>query len=472
MPQSFDPVFGNWYTEKQLGSGTDGKAFIIKRTNENNEVERSVLKIIRLSDNRSEGKSFNSIGSEIEERSGNVEDLNSNIKNIVDNIEIIKKYDNGKYFVKYEECETRKSTDSKSELVLIRMEEMRSLSDLLSQFSFTLGETVRLGVSVCRSLIRCRKFGYIYPNLKPENILFDRKGVCKLGDFGSFSRLEPSKTSIAYKRTQYFMAPEFIKTGKINSTVDTYSLGLILYTLINRGRLPFTEPYPQEVAVNSLDKSKENRLAGLDFPEPSIAAGDLSVIIKKACAYNVEDRYLTPNQMLIDLENVLNNKPLSSVGVEYEDIYSVSDPKMLEEKDDIESLKQDYEEEYEKNDSDDDFYEEIEKEPVSLREEIQIPDIAPIDYLSTKPKTKQKPKTKTRVRIPSTLTQIPAAKSKKPNEFFENKKLLIFIAVAIVILLLFIISLKIRFSADDPMIVSQQAAVITAQFERLILYGI
>ena len=193
--------------------------FSIYKEKFNGEREYSVLKIIRLGDNRSERKHF---ASDDKSFSNEDEYFDYLIKKITENIDKVKNSDASKYIVKYEDIEFRRASDGKGRLILLKLEEMRSLSELLKDFSFTLEETLRLGISVCKSLIKCRSFGgYIYPNLKPENILFDRNGVCKLGDFGTFSLLEPAKTSVAYKRTQYYMAPEFIKNGKINCTADT-----------------------------------------------------------------------------------------------------------------------------------------------------------------------------------------------------------------------------------------------------------
>jgi len=62
LSQSFDPVFGSWYTQSQLGSGTDGKAFTIVREDETGKKQRAVLKTIRVGDYRNEKKSFNTIG--------------------------------------------------------------------------------------------------------------------------------------------------------------------------------------------------------------------------------------------------------------------------------------------------------------------------------------------------------------------------------------------------------------------------
>ena len=104
MPQSFDPVFEQWYTENQLGSGTDGKVYSIVRKNADGSAERSVLKMIRLGENRSEKKSFNTIVEKDEAGDGEESYYETIIKNITDNIAVIQRVDNGKRFVKYEEC--------------------------------------------------------------------------------------------------------------------------------------------------------------------------------------------------------------------------------------------------------------------------------------------------------------------------------------------------------------------------------
>lgn len=374
MSNSLNPVFGEWYTDKQLGTGTDGKVFSIYRQKYDGTRESSVLKIIRLGENREEKKNLfdddNIVAETEDEYYGKI------ISNITDNVKTLMKSDGGKYFVKYEDIELRKASDGKGRLILLKLEQMRSLSELLKEFSFTLEETLRLGISVCKSLIKCRKFGYIYPNLKPENILFDRDGVCKLGDFGTFSLLEPAKTGVAYKRTQYYMAPEFIKTGNVNSTVDTYSLGLVLYMLTNRNRLPFSEEYPNKVTINALNEGVQKRSAGEKLPEPLLASEELKKIIAKACAYKPNDRYFTPEQMLSDLQNALDNKPFSEA--KYDDVYSDGAGYDMPEEEvlipQVEEIEQEPEQEI---------------EVVSLKEEIKIPDITPT-YKRKAPQTKKK----------------------------------------------------------------------------------
>lgn len=432
MPQSFDPVFDNWYTEKQLGFGTDGKVYSIIKENPDGTKRRSILKMIRISDNRSSGRDFNSVSGDDFTKS---QDLDEIIKNITDNIDVIKETDGGKHFVRYEQWAVRKTSDGKGRIILIRLEQMRSLTSLLNDFSFTLEETYKLGISVCKALIQCRKFGYIYPNLKPENILFDRRGVCKLGDFGSFSCLEPSKTSVAFKRTQYYMAPEFIESGKINCTADTYSLGLVLYSLVNRGRLPFVEKYPQEVTVNGLDRSMKLRMEGKELEKPPLCSDELFRIIRKACARNESDRYLTPKQMLRDLKAAAAGKPFEKV--EYDDVYSVSEPPKLQkgEESKTETVME------ENAPIRQETPQEEKKPPVSLRSEIQIPDVTPSDYVSqNRPKRKKRP----------TYEKLPDVKSKSRAKVDEKKRILALIVAILFVLALFFVSLILRFSGSEP----------------------
>ena len=434
MSNSLNPVFGEWYTEKQLGSGTDGKVFSIYREKYDGTKEKSVLKIIRLGENRGDIKTFDPNENVVIE---NEEEYYSTIiSGITENIKAVMESDKGKHIVRYEDFELRKASDGKGRLILLKLEEMRSLADLLKDFSFTLEETLRLGISVCKALIKCRSFGgYIYPNLKPENILFDRNGVCKLGDLGTFSLLEPAKTSIAYKRTQYYMAPEIIRTGRMNNTADTYALGLVLYMLSNRGRLPFAEPYPEKVTINALNEGVQKRAAGEKFPEPQLASDELKKIIAKACAAKPNERYFTPEQMLSDLTNALNNKPFEEAV--YNDVYSVTTSGYdMPEDVLIPSV------------------EEIEKAPeqetkvVSLKQEIKIPEIIPA----------YKKETPVRKKL-TNYEKLPEIKRKKRRNKEMESRILTMLIITVLLFVLMVTSIVLNASGDEETLQSIVASV-------------
>ncbi len=438
MSNSLNPVFGDWYTDKQIGSGTDGKVFSIYRLRPDGSKETSILKIIRLGENRNERKFFS--GDEAENESAlNYEEI---IKKIKRNIITVKKLDMGKNIVNYEALEVREASDNKGQLLLIKLQEMRSLSQLLEEFSFTYEETVRLGLSVCKGLMKCRKFNYTYPNLKPENILFDRNGMCKLGDLGSFSCLEPSKSSIAFKRTQYYMAPEFIKTGKVSRTADIYSLGLVLYMLTNRGRLPFVEPYPQKLTVNSFNEATVKRVAGEKFTKPVLCSDKLWNIIRKACAYNPNERYQTPEEMYAELKRLLMTTDFSG-DVQY-DVYS---ERVQGDESDAEVMVPTFEE-----GGYDPLAEEFGEEWIApdLKTEIKIPDWIPMYK-----RQKEKRKAATFEKLPEIKKRRPAPKKK-----MESLKELITVAlIALALLVLFITCIVMRFSGDEETLTTLLCAV-------------
>ena len=80
MSNSLNPVFGDWYTDKQLGSGTDGKVFSIYRTRPDGSRENSILKIIRLGENRNERPFIRESAAADEQQRLNYDDIISRIK--------------------------------------------------------------------------------------------------------------------------------------------------------------------------------------------------------------------------------------------------------------------------------------------------------------------------------------------------------------------------------------------------------
>lgn len=466
MIQKIDPVFGSWYTQNQIGSGTDGKVFCVKRDNSDGSCDISSLKIIRIGENKGDRKSVYQATTNFLNENDYYE---KTIKSITDNIDIVMDTDAGKNFVMYEEYEKRKASDGKGWLILIRLQRMKSLTELLQEFSFTHDEVVRVGISICQSLIKCRTFGYIYPNLKPENVLFDKDGICKLGDFGTFSLLEPSRAAIAYKRTQYYMAPEFIKTGKVNCTVDTYSLGLILYMLVNRNRLPFVEPYPQNITVHSLNQSTQKRLDGVDLPKPLLASEELERIINKACNSKETKRYLSPKQMLTDLKKLINtdeNHKESMHEQSEDDIEQIQQnltsqvqTKFVSTEQDIQKLYSDENPNIANQDvklkaQQENIHQQNvlepkqeqqpqppppEEDPISLIDEIGIPDISSNTYHI--PKDKKEPV--------SNFVKLPKIKKEVTHANQDKKKVIILIIIAVLFLVLFALSCYFYISSND-----------------------
>ena len=105
--------------------------------------------------------------------------------------------------------------------------------------------------------------------------------------------------------TYKYMAPEVYNNQPYGSAVDIYSLGLVLYWLLNDRRLPFLPPYPEKVKAGMEEEARNRRLAGEALPPPSHGSDKLKKIVLKACAYNPKERYHSAEEML----DALNDKP-------------------------------------------------------------------------------------------------------------------------------------------------------------------
>lgn len=120
----------------------------------------------------------------------------------------------------------------------------------------------------------------IHRDIKPENIFVSDAGDFKLGDFGIARTVEKTMSGLSKKGTYSYMAPEVYRGGAYGFDVDIYSLGIVMYRLLNNNRIPFLPPAP----VN--------------------AAGRLGEIVLKACAFDPKERHASPMQMRQELEAI------------------------------------------------------------------------------------------------------------------------------------------------------------------------
>ena len=114
-------------------------------------------------------------------------------------------------------------------------------------------QAARLILPIAEALAYAHSEGVIHRDVKPANILLDKKGNPMLSDFGVAKLVDSEETqgltaTGASIGTPEYMAPEQASGKKIDHRVDVYSLGIIFYELIT-GRRPFTADTPMDVII-------------------------------------------------------------------------------------------------------------------------------------------------------------------------------------------------------------------------------
>lgn len=169
---------------------------------------------------------------------------------------------------------------------------------------FSRRDIIRLGIDMCRALEVCQKHNIIHRDIKPENIFVSENGDFKLGDFGIARTIEKTSGGLSKKGTYHYMAPEVYRGEDYGFSVDTYSLGLVLYRLLNRNRAPFMPAFPEPITYSRREIALAKRITGEVLSKPFYNQGRLPEIMLKACSFNSKERYSSPSQMRQELESI------------------------------------------------------------------------------------------------------------------------------------------------------------------------
>lgn len=301
--QTGDTIFYNWKIKKVIGNGTFGRVYEIERE-EFGHIYYAAAKVISIPGKEIDVGDYYLADGLSEENVA--EYYYSFVEDIVNECMLMERMKGDSHIVSYEDHVVEKGEDGKSWEIYIRMELLTPLMVHIKKKSFFPEEVVQLGIDICSALETCQKFNVIHRDIKPENIFIsEQTGNYKLGDFGISRALEQNEMAVSKKGTQMYMAPEVYRGEGYASTVDIYSLGLVLFRLLNDNRVPFLPLYPEKISFRDQDRAVMRRLSGDKIPKPRYASGKLGEIIQKACSYQPQDRYSSPAEMKKELKAIL-----------------------------------------------------------------------------------------------------------------------------------------------------------------------
>lgn len=149
--------------------------------------------------------------------------------------------------------------------------------------------------------------GTLHRDIKPGNLILDRKGEIWITDFGLAKLTEQQAVTQTgdIVGTPQYMAPECFE-GHFDARSETYAVGLTLYELLTL-QPAVSGRSPSEVIRNAAaGVSQSPRKINPRIPR------DLDTIVMKAISRSPDQRYQTGEALRSDLECFLANRPVSA----------------------------------------------------------------------------------------------------------------------------------------------------------------
>ena len=169
--------------------------------------------------------------------------------------------------------------------------------------TFTPEETIKLGRQIAGVLQSAYDLDLLHRDIKPQNIMIDKRGNAKILDFGIAKELSGVYTALSLTGqaigTPAYMSPEqYTGSKEIDIRSDLYSLGCTMYHMLT-GRLPFRGA--TLTAMVNLHMNTYAEPVNKVNPECPL---NLSQVIDRLLAKKPEDRHNTPAELIEDLNRV------------------------------------------------------------------------------------------------------------------------------------------------------------------------
>lgn len=290
-------VWSDWSIGEKLGEGSFGQVYFVQKERMG-VVQKAAVKVVRIP------KSDDEVG-EIKAAYGLTEDqlkdfFYPEVIRYKEEIQLMQTLGENANIVQVQDFEIMEDPSGRlGWYILIRMELLESLDSFIKREELSVGDVMNMAMDILEGLQECENHNIIHRDIKTANLFRSKKGIYKLGDFGIARDTSASSRSLSHKGTDNYMAPEVYQGKRYSHNVDLYSLGIVMYKLLNKNRLPFLGE--ERLTSRSIERAFQLRQQGEEFPKATECSEELHKIIKKLCAYNPEDRYQSAKEVLNDL---------------------------------------------------------------------------------------------------------------------------------------------------------------------------
>ena len=303
--KKYEPLWGKWTVKRIIGEGSFGAVYEVESEKFGNRSSCAVklisFKNAEMLQGLSDGETLSS--EELEQLK--IEEARKNVREAV-LMEKLQGRDHIVTIYDYDIFPGETTTD-----VIIRMELLTNLNNYMKQHttdseSDLKSSVIKLGIDIGKALEDCEEEKIVHRDIKPDNIFVNKNRTFKLGDFGLSRKMNKSASFSLRKSagTPLYMAPETFGWGnKTDYQSDIYSLGIVMYQLLNDGNIPFVSDMRDFIEV---DNAIGRRLDREKILPPKYEDGELWKVLQKACEFEKKDRYQEAREFRKALEKLKN----------------------------------------------------------------------------------------------------------------------------------------------------------------------
>lgn len=291
--KAYEPLWENWYFDGYLSSGASGTVYRFKQ-NRFGKDAFSAVKVISLScDNQ-----FN-----LHKRRSFMNDIRKRAESEIENMYLL---NDCPYVVHCNNHAIKDVTNDSGDVIavdiLIQMDLYTCLVNYLAEYEELYeNEVIKLAEQIGIALEAAHNRGIIHRDIKPSNIFINNSGDFLLGDLGVSKRFN-TDCFLTKTGTEPYIAPEiWAGDGTIayTTSADIYSLGIVLYMLMNDNYLPLVD---ENSSWSETSKAIIDRIMGKDFEAPRHGCEEFKKVIMKSCEHDTTRRYSDINDFLADLK--------------------------------------------------------------------------------------------------------------------------------------------------------------------------
>ncbi|HYG75828.1 MAG TPA: protein kinase [Planctomycetota bacterium] len=193
----------------------------------------------------------------------------------------------------------------------IEGEDLENILRPSSESVLTVDEIVEIIRAVAKALAVAMEHGIVHRDIKPANIMITRTGLVKVMDFGLAKGVTNDAVTQAglVVGTPAYMSPEQGASKPVDTRSDIYSLGCVMYNCIG-GKAPFSA----ENVASLLYKHMYEPPEPLKELRPDLNP-ELESICMKMLGKKAEDRYQTPQELLLALTKVPANSAAAELSL-------------------------------------------------------------------------------------------------------------------------------------------------------------